>query len=157
VAARCDVSAVDAAGGCAGRPERHESRGFTDCPEYVAATLAFYKRHFCRIDPWPEALERTWAGMGLDVYVTMWGPTEFFATGSLRGYDHTERLAQIEVPTLLTCGRYDEARPDTVAAFAERIPRSEVEVFEDSSHTPHLEEPDRYVGVVRAFLERVDI
>jgi hypothetical protein len=22
-------------------------------PEYVAATLVFYKRHFCRTDPWP--------------------------------------------------------------------------------------------------------
>jgi proline-specific peptidase len=135
---------------------RHESDGFTDCPEYVAATLAYYKRHFCRIDPWPEPLERTWAGMGLDVYVTMWGPTEFYATGSLRGYNLTERLAQIELPTLLTCGRYDEARPDTVAAFAERIPRSEVAMFEDSSHTLHLEDPDRYVGAVSAFLARVD-
>jgi proline iminopeptidase len=136
--------------------KRHESGGFTDCPEYVAATLVFYKRHFCRTDPWPEPLERTWGGMGLDVYVTMWGPTEFYATGSLRGCDLTERLAEIEPPTLLTCGRYDEAQPDTVAAFAERIPRSEVAVFEDSSHTPHLEEPDRYLGVVGAFLERVD-
>jgi proline-specific peptidase len=135
---------------------RHESDGFTDCPEYVAATLAFYKRHFCRLKRWPEPLERTWAAMGSDVYLTMWGPTEFYATGSLRGYDLTERLAQIELPTLLTCGRYDEARPDTVATFAERILRSEVAVFEDSSHTPHLEEPDRYVEVIGAFLERVD-
>lgn len=136
--------------------DRHERDGFTDCPEYAGATLAFYKRHFCRLDPWPEALERTWAGMGADLYVTMWGPTEFYATGILRGYDLTERLAEINAPTLFTCGRHDEANPETVEHFAERVRGSKIALFENSSHTPHIEEPDHYLEVVRTFLERVE-
>lgn len=136
--------------------DRHEAAGATDCPEYVSAAVAFYKRHLCRLEPWPEPLERTWSNMGLDVYVAMWGPTEFHATGSLRGYDLTPDLSRIAVPTLLTCGRYDEARPATVAAFRDLIPGASIAVFEESSHTPHLEEPERFLDVVGRFLRDVD-
>lgn len=136
--------------------ERHEREGFTECPEYQAATFEFYKRHFCRLDPWPEALEKTFARLGLDVYLTMWGPTEFYAAGNLKDFDATGRLGQIHVPVLLTCGRYDESTPEAVAHFDARIKDSEMKVFEESSHTPHLEEADEYVEVVRRFLARVE-
>ena len=38
---------------------RHEQTGFTSCPEYTSAVSVFYKRHLCRLDPWPVGLERT--------------------------------------------------------------------------------------------------
>jgi proline iminopeptidase len=136
--------------------DRHEASGHTDCPEYTAATLQFYKRHLCRLDPWPDELERTWSRAGLDVYEAMWGPTEFYATGSLRGYDLSDRLGDISVATLFTCGRYDEAAPDTLASFAEQVPLAETIVFERSSHTPHLEERDAYAAAVRDFVGRVE-
>ena len=31
----------------------HEEAGFTACPEYQAAILGFYRKHVCRLDPWP--------------------------------------------------------------------------------------------------------
>src|SRR5256885_2212592 len=31
----------------------HEAAGFTSCPEYQAAILGFYRKHVCRLDPWP--------------------------------------------------------------------------------------------------------
>jgi L-proline amide hydrolase len=33
---------------------RHEASGTTDDPEYQQAMLVFYRRHLCRLDPWPE-------------------------------------------------------------------------------------------------------
>lgn len=135
---------------------RHEAAGGTGCPEYVAATLAFYRGHLCRLDPWPEELERTWAGLGGNVYLSMWGPTEFHATGTLRGYDLTPRLGQLGVPTLFTCGRHDEATPEAVESFADLVPQAEVVVFEESSHTPHLEEAGPYLDAVAGFLRRME-
>ena len=32
----------------------HEAAGFTGCPEYQAAILGFYRKHVCRLDPWPN-------------------------------------------------------------------------------------------------------
>jgi proline-specific peptidase len=134
----------------------HEERDFTGCPEYVAATLSFYRRHLCRLDPWPQELERGFAGMGLDVYETMWGPTEFHATGTLVGLDLAPRLAELRLPVLFTCGRHDEATPDTVGSYRSAVAGAELVVFEDSSHTAHLEEPDHYLDVLRRFLARAE-
>ena len=132
----------------------HEERGFTGCPEYVAATQEFYRRHLCRLTPWPEELEHGFAGMSTDVYESMWGPTEFHATGTLMELDLVPRLGELRLPVLFTCGRHDEAAPDTVGSFRDAVPGAELALFEESSHTAHLEESERYLDVVRGFLER---
>jgi proline iminopeptidase len=134
----------------------HEEREFTGCPEYMAATVAFYRRHLCRLEPWPEELERGFAGMGLDVYETMWGPTEFHATGSLVDLDLAPRLGELRLPVLLTCGRHDEATPDTMSSFREAVAGAELVVFEESSHTAHLEETERYLEVLRKFFHGIE-
>ena len=136
--------------------DRHEADGVTDCLEYQAAMLHFYKRHVCRLDPWPACLERAFAGAGLEVYHAMWGPSEFFVTGNLLEYDRTERLHEIAIPTLFTCGRFDEATPEATADFHRRVPDSELAVFERSAHCAHLEEAGPYLARVRDFLRRAD-
>lgn len=135
--------------------ERHESSGSTSCPEYQAAVLQFYRRHLCRMDPWPDALERALAGANTAVYEAMWGPSEFSVTGCLADYDRTDSVGEIDVPTLLTCGRYDEATPEAIAWYSSLIVGSKAVVFEDSAHFSHLEEAESYVAVVREFLRGV--
>lgn len=134
----------------------HERDGYVDCPEYTAAVLTFWKRHVCRMNPWPDGLERAFRGFGLGPYRTMWGPSEFTQTGNLKGADPSARLGEISVPALWSCGRYDEARPSSTEHFQSLMPRSEFVVFEESSHTPHFEEPALYLETVRRFLSRVD-
>lgn len=134
----------------------HEAADTTDSKKYEAATMEFYRRHLCRLDPWPDAMMRMLHGAGLPVYHTMWGPTEFFMNGNLAGYDRTGHLHKIAVPTLFTCGRYDEATPDATAWYQSLLPGSEIAVFEQSAHMPHLEETERYLQVVRDFLGRVE-
>ncbi len=136
--------------------DRHEAQGTTDSEEYEKATLAFYRRHLCRLDPWPEALEQSNAGASLDVYHIMWGPSEFYMTGTLADYDRTDRLGEISVPMLFTCGAYDEATPEATAWYQSLVPHSQMAVFDESAHLPHLEQPDEYLGVVRKFLSACD-
>ena len=47
-------------------------------------------------------------------------------------------------------------RPHLTAAMHERLRHGERVVFEDSSHMPHIEEPERFLAVVRDFLERCE-
>ncbi len=137
--------------------DRHEAGGYFSCPEYQWAITQFYRRHLCRQDPWPACVERTFAGLGADVYLTMWGPSEFGpVTGRLRDWDVTDRLQEIHVPALVTGGRYDEARPAHVAVLADQIPQAELVIFENSSHMAFLEERQRYIRVVEDFLARTD-
>jgi proline-specific peptidase len=137
--------------------DRHEASGYFGCPEYQWAVTQFYRRHLCRADPWPDSLERTFAGMSGEVYLAMWGPTEFGpVTGRLDGWDVTGRLPEIAVPTLITGGRHDEARPEHLAVLADGISGSELVIFERSSHLAFVEEHERYVQVLGDFLARVD-
>jgi proline-specific peptidase len=124
-----------------------------DHPDYVAAVDVFYHRHLCRADPWPEALLRSSAQMdGNQVYLTMNGPTEFDVIGRLREWDRTADLGRIDVPTLVTCGRYDEITPSCSETITRGIPDARMHVFERSAHCAHLEEPDDYARIVEAFL-----
>ncbi len=137
---------------------RHEEAGTTDSVEYVAATQFFYNRHVCRVVPNPQCLLDSNMAMDADptVYHTMNGPSEFYCIGSLREWDITDQLHQISVPTLLVSGRFDEATPLIVGTIHERIAGSEWVIFEESSHTPHIEEPQRFQQVVADWLAAFD-
>jgi proline-specific peptidase len=130
----------------------HEERGFTDCPEYQAAILDFYRQHVCRMNPWPEGLERSFAEAGYPVYHTMNGPSEFTVTGTLKDWDVTARLGEIAVPTLLVGGRYDECRPAHLEDMHKRIPGSQLEIIENASHLCFAEQPAEFARILNEFL-----
>ena len=138
--------------------EDHEARHFFDCPEYTAAIMAFYKRHLCRLDPWPEIVERSMGpNFGAGPYLTMWGPSEFGpVTGNLGGWDISARLGEISAPTLLTVGRHDEMWPSHMQDMQARMPDAELVLFEESSHMAFVEERDAYMATMRGFLDRVE-
>lgn len=137
---------------------RHEAAGTTDSEEYKQAMRAFYDRHVCRVTPWPDTVARTFAAVDDDptVYHTMNGPSEFHVIGSLRDWTIVDRLSAIDVPTLLISGRHDEATPATVQPFADNIRNVRWTIFEQSSHMPHVEEPELCLGAVRDFLNEQD-
>jgi proline-specific peptidase len=136
--------------------DAHEAAGTTGDPEYEQAMLEFLRRHLCRLDPWPPIVEEILRSTNLEVYNTMWGPSEANPTGILADWDVTPRLGEIHVPTLVLCGRYDEATPSQAETIATALPDAERVIFEESAHLAPLEEPDRYLATVRAFLARVE-
>ncbi|MGH3135298.1 MAG: proline iminopeptidase-family hydrolase [Gaiellaceae bacterium] len=136
---------------------RHEEAGTTDDPKYEEAVKVFYDRHLCRV-PWPDCLQRSFDQLAAEptVYHTMNGPSEFHVIGSLKTWDITDRLHEITAPTLLVSGRHDEATPHIVEQIHERIPGSEWTIFEQSSHLPHIEEPEAFLTRVDPFLRSLD-
>jgi proline-specific peptidase len=137
--------------------DAHETAGTTDDPEYEAAVFEFLHRHLCRLDPWPPIVEEAIRSTNLEVYNTMWGPSEAHPTGVLAGWDVTSRLGEIRVPTLVTCGRHDEATPLQAETIVRALPDAELVIFEESAHMAVIEEKERYLATVRAFLARVDL
>lgn len=135
---------------------QHEEAGTTDSKEYQEAAMEFYRRYVCRLDPWPEVLMRTFNQLNQSIYERMQGPNEFTLTGIHKDYDVTDRLGSLEVATLFICGRYGETRPEETEFYRSLVPGAELVIFEDSSHVPHLEEPQRYLQVVRDYLHRHD-
>jgi L-proline amide hydrolase len=136
---------------------RHEEAGTTDSEEYAEATRVFYDRHVCRI-PWPDEVARTFAAMDEDptVYHTMNGPSEFHVVGPLKDWSIIDRLHRVAVPTFLISGRYDEATPEVVQPYADGIADVRWQIFENSSHMPHVEEKDAVLAAVAAFIDSRD-
>ncbi|GAA3112328.1 proline iminopeptidase-family hydrolase [Pseudonocardia yunnanensis] len=136
----------------------HERAGTTDSAEYLSAVDQFYRRHICRLDPWPQDLQDSFANVENDptVYGTMFGPSEFTITGTLVGWSVIDRLDGISAPTLVLSGEYDEARPQAWAPFVERISDVRHHEFAGASHIPHLETPAEFTRVVGDFLRRHD-
>jgi L-proline amide hydrolase len=132
--------------------DRHEQAGTYDDPEYERAMEAYFDRHFYRgPKPRPE-LERMAAEKATDVYRAMQGPNEWTTTGALKGWDTRARLHEIDVPTLVVRGRHDMCTHKVAAELVNGIRGAQEVVFEHSSHTPVLEETDRYLAIVSAFL-----
>lgn len=92
-----------------------------------------------------------------DIYGVMWGPSEFVLaeTARLRDWSVTERLNEIECPTLVINGEYDEIAPELGAQMAEGIPDAQFVEFDDASHLPLWEVRDRHANTVTEFLESV--
>jgi proline iminopeptidase len=136
----------------------HEQRAVFNCPEYTAAIMVFYKRHLCRLDPWPPSVERSMGdAFGDGPYLTMWGPSEFGpVTGVLDGWDVTDRLGELEMPVLLTVGRHDEMWPSHMEDMRDRIPNAALVVFEESSHMAFVEERAAYMNAMNRFLDAVE-
>lgn len=134
----------------------HEAAGTTDAPEYVAAVNVFYASHVCRI-PMPQNVIDSMEQLAAEptVYHTMNGPSEFHVIGTLKDWDILQELHKISVPTLLVSGQYDEATPAMVSQIHQLMPGSTWELFPESSHMPHVEEPARFKRIVTQFLDSV--
>ncbi len=136
--------------------EKTERIGNFDSKEYQDVIMEYYKFHLCRLDVWPECLNKSFNEMNYGIYKYMWGASEFTVTGTLKNYDRTNDLGKIKAPVLFTCGEYDESSPQTCECYRKKIPGSELIIFKDASHNHHLEKTQDYIKAVNDFLNRID-
>ena len=138
--------------------DKQEGAGNTGNASHERAMMFFYRRHLCRKEPWPECLLRTFRKMAEnpEVYKVMWGSSEFHVTGKLKNWDIWQRLHEIQLPTLLMSGRYDESTPAINELLHKGIPGSKWVIFEHSSHMPHIEETERFLQVLDEFLRETE-
>jgi proline iminopeptidase len=133
-----------------------ERNGTINSQAYQRAYGEYVIRHWCRIYPFPDEINESSAHFGNTVFKTMWGQYEFYCPGNLKDFERTAELIKIKVPTLFTCGRYDVITPESTAGYSEKVKGSELVVFENSAHMTMNEEPERYVKVIREFLNKIE-
>ncbi|PFN77614.1 proline iminopeptidase [Bacillus sp. AFS076308] len=136
--------------------KRCEENETTDSEEFEAAIEVFSKHFVNRLEKMPEWLEkRPHEYRNSEVYNIMWGPSEFTVLGNLKEFDCTPQLKDITCPTLYTCGRFDEATPETTEYYSSLSPNSKFHVFEKSAHMAYIEEPEEYLSVMGDFLKSI--
>jgi proline-specific peptidase len=123
-----------------------------DDPDFERVDRIYFDHHFYR-GPQPRAeLQRMEKERAPDVYRAMQGPSEWDVTGALRGWNVTDRLHEIDVPTLVVRGRYDMCTDKIAATLVNGISGAREVVLQHSSHTPLLEETDVYLATVSQFM-----
>ncbi|KAF4624803.1 hypothetical protein G7Y89_g13366 [Cudoniella acicularis] len=130
--------------------KKHEADGTFDSSEYQQATMEFYGQHLCRLKPLLDALMASMIATQKDTTVnyTMNGPYVFKRTGTFQNWSIVDRTHKINVRTLLINGKYDGAQDSVMEPFFNLIDKVKWVRFGESSHAPHLEEPDEFLKVV---------
>ena len=134
----------------------HSAAGTTDSAEYFMAFLRFANEHLCRLNPLPDYLITDMLNMNRALSTHVFGRSDFVADGVVADWDVVERLGDIDVPTLVTGGRYDECTPAVQEQIHAGIPGSHLVIFEESAHMNFAEEPDLFRAVVNEFLDEVE-
>ena len=71
--------------------------------------------------------------------------------------DQSDRIAEIDVPTLVICGAHDVITPPPLSEdLARAIPRSEYVLIDGAGHLSNIEQPDRFNAAVDRFLSTVE-
>jgi len=90
-----------------------ERKGQYESPRYMELLMPhFYAKHICRLEEWPDAVNRSFAKLNKHVYVLMQGPSEFGASGRLEKWDRKADLGTITVPTLVVGAAHDTMDPE---------------------------------------------
>jgi proline iminopeptidase len=124
---------------------------------YKEAMEVYYKAYVRRSDKSKSQQDTAAKFFGENVYNFMWGPSEFTATGNLLNYNRLKDLPKITVPTLLTAGEFDEARPSSVRYYTSLIPGGQFKEIPQAAHSTMMDNPKEYIGVLREFLQKMDI
>jgi len=88
---------------------------------------------------------------------TVYSPAmlQHFAQAEYGGIEVEDRLKDVTQPVLVCTGRMDRAcTVEAAEAIADGLPNAELVIFEDSGHMTFVEENDRYLQVVREFLNK---
>ncbi|MCX6194179.1 MAG: proline iminopeptidase-family hydrolase [Cytophagales bacterium] len=135
--------------------ESERQHNFTN-EAYQEAMKVYYKAYVRRSDKSKSQKDIAAKYFGENVYTFMWGPSEFTATGNLLNYNRLKELTQINLPTLLTAGEFDEARPSSVRYFTSLIPGAQFQLIPQAAHSTMQDNPKEYNRILREFLRKMD-
>ncbi|MDZ7807544.1 MAG: proline iminopeptidase-family hydrolase [Gracilimonas sp.] len=119
-----------------------------------------YVDHVLRmpLDKWPNSITRTFAHLNPEVYVYMQGPSEFGITGkaTLKDWDRSKDLPDINVPTLTIGGTHDTMDPKHMEWMAGEVQNGRYLHCTDGSHLSQYDDQKTYISGLVEFLKNVD-
>lgn len=128
-----------------------------DNPKYMALLMPhFYKQHLCRLEEWPDAVNRTFKHINPAIYTLMQGPSEFGIAGRLSNWDRTGDLKQIRVPTLMVGAKFDTMDPEAMKQQSEMVQQGRYLYCPNGSHMCMWDDQEHFFPGVISFIKDVD-
>ncbi len=133
-----------------------ENRGAYQDPAYQDLVFEhYYKHHICRLDEWPEPVNRSFRHINQGVYEYMQGPSEFVPGGILKEWSVWDRLGELTVPTLMIGAAYDTMRPSEMEEMSHLVQNGRYLHCPNGSHLAMWDDQEVYMEGVIRFIEDV--
>jgi proline iminopeptidase len=134
-----------------------EARGEYDSPRYMELLIPhFYHKHVCRLEDWPDAVNRALGRINRQIYVLMQGPSEFGASGLLEKWDRKADLPRLAMPTLVIGAGHDTMDPDHMKWVSTQVQHGSFLFCPNGSHLAMWDDQQVYVHGLLAFLRAID-
>lgn len=138
-----------------------EAKGDYSNPRYSELIFAnYYPEHVLRmpLKEWPDPVNRAFAHINPDLYVTMQGPSEFGVVGDakLKNWDIKGELSNISTPTLTIGGTYDTMDPKHMEWIASEVQNGQYLHCPNGSHLAMYDDADTYFKGLVEFIKSVD-
>ena len=134
-----------------------ESKGSYESPRYIELLMPnFYKQHLCRLNEWPDAVNRTFKHLNTEIYTLMQGPSEFGIAGRLANWDIKARLKEIKVPTLMVGAKFDTMDPKAMEEQSNMVKKGRYLYCPDGSHMCMWDDQKVFMEGVIKFIKDVD-
>ncbi len=119
----------------------------------------YYTKHILRkpLDEWPEFINRAFKHLNPNIYIYMQGYSEFGITGNatLKGWDVSDRLPELSVPTLMLGGKYDTMDPEYMKWMRTQVQKGR-SVTTNGSHLSQFDDANTYFTALIKFIKDVD-
>ena len=129
---------------------------YTD-PNYQRLLMSeYYTKHICRLDPWPEAVNRSVKHLNYSIYLMMQGPSEFSVSGRLLNWDRSKDLPKITVPTLTVGATNDTMDPEHMKWMSTQVKKGRFLLCPEGSHMCMWDDQKNFFPGVTKFILDVD-
>ena len=138
-----------------------EEKGDFGNPRYSELVFTnYYPEHILRmpLEEWPNPVNRAFAHINSDLYVTMQGPSEFGVVGDakLKNWDVTAELSKISIPTLTIGGTFDTMDPKHMEWIASEVQKGQYLHCPNGSHLAMYDDQGTYFKGLIKFIKDVD-
>ena len=126
-------------------------------PRYMELLIPhFYHEHICRLQEWPDGLNRAFKHANGEIYTLMQGPSEFGISGRLAHWDIRDRLKEIRVPTLMIGAKYDTMDPKAMEEQSHLVQKGRYLYCPNGSHLSMWDDQRVFMQGVIGFIRDVD-
>jgi proline iminopeptidase len=133
-----------------------QSKDFSN-PRYMELLLPhFYKKHLCRLEEWPDALNRSVKHLNGVIYTMMQGPSEFGISGRLASWNIKNRLSEITVPTLMIGAKWDTMDPKAMEEQSKMVKNGSYLYCPNGSHLSMWDDQQVFMNGVIDWIKKVD-
>ena len=134
-----------------------EAKGDYKNPKYMELLIPyFYHEHICRLQEWPEPIDRCFKHANEEIYTMMQGPSEFGIAGRLANWDVSKRLGEISVPTLTVGAKFDTMDPDYMKWMSTQFIKGRYLFCPNGSHLAMWDDQQHFYPGVISFIKDVD-